>query len=74
MSNPSAKKGLTDEHLLAAAVRLLEYVTFHDNRYGQMGTDEWQSAAINVSKQINERLKRERYAEIKASSTMRDGT
>lgn len=42
------EKRLTDEQLLAAAVRLLEYVTFHDNRYGQMGTDEWQSAACNV--------------------------
>lgn len=58
------KKKLSDEELLAAAVRLLEYGTFHDNRYGQMGTDEWQSAAISVSKQINERLGRERYAEI----------
>jgi hypothetical protein len=67
MTDPTqtaSKKLSSDEQLLAAAVRLLEYGTYHDNRYGQMGTDEWQSAACTVAKHINERLGRKRYAEI----------
>lgn len=57
-------KQTKDEQLLEAAVRLLEYGTFHDNRYQQMSQESWQSSAINVSKQINERLKRRSYANV----------
>lgn len=55
-----------DEKLLKEALHLLEYATYHDNRYGQMTTEKWQDAAIDLEKRLCERLKVERYATLKA--------
>lgn len=52
--------------LLLRCVHLLEYATYHDGRYSQMESAGWQDEAIEVSKAVNEKLGRERYADIGA--------
>lgn len=53
-----------DEGLLREALHLFEYATYHDGRYRQIESDEWQNRAIELEKKLCTRLGVERYASL----------
>lgn len=63
----------SDAELLERAVRVLEYATYHDGRYGQLTDERFQDEAIAVSKLICQRLGRKRYADIKTMEARTNG-
>ena len=55
--------GGKDEELLHEIMTVLEYATFHDGRYGQVGNYErFQKPACRLVRHLEKRLKREAYA------------
>lgn len=54
-----------DAALLATALELLEYVTWHDGRYRQEASADWQRRAQPLVRQLATRLDVEAYADYK---------
>jgi len=52
---------MSDDKLLTDILDALEYVTFHDGRYGQEQNRDFQTQAQKLVARIAERLKRKPY-------------
>lgn len=60
------KAGCYDEEILEECLALLEYATWHDGRYGQVGNyDSFQDPAQKLVKRVAARLGKESYARFK---------
>lgn len=59
------REGCYDEELLAECLALLEYVTWHDGRYGQQTTEKFQTPAQKLVPRIAARLGKDAYARFK---------
>ena len=54
--------GFYDDELLAECLRVLEYATYHDGRYGQVASfDKFQSPAQKLVSRLAKRLGRKAY-------------
>lgn len=51
----------TDSNLLAQCLSLLEYATYHDGRYGQLGDYKFQGPAQRLVPILADRLNRKPY-------------